>query len=333
LTLALLALAGVLAAAGRARADGTSKSYSDWRIHGSTAELRVSFAPHDFATFMPDLDLNHDLKIDTKELEPGRARVGEMVVKETELKTARAKTDPLEACRAGAPSVVPVGEPLQEVQVQLTFECSGPIGALELRAHYLPTLEPPHVGVATITAPEKTAQHVFTRAAPVFTLEMAPASLASELQDALARGAKAALSISLALFLVVLSIPVPFKRGLGLFALFAGVEVLAVVLGKPLAAPLAGVLPFVAVLSVAWAGAEAFVLRPNPARQLALTACFGLVHGLAAAAHASSSAPIPERIAFTLGAIAPTVLISGIGVVLAAVLAPYTKRVRRPVAL
>jgi hypothetical protein len=243
-----------LFAAATARADGTSKSYSDWRIKGSTAELRVSFAPHDFATAFPDLDVNRDLKIDAKELEPGKTRVGEMVVKETELFAAREKSDPKTPCQAGAPAVIPVGDPLQEVQVQVAFECASRIGALELRVHYLPTLEPPHVGVATITTPETTAQHVFTRVSPVFTLELRPASVGELLRDAMARGATRSASGLVLVVLAFLLFPLSEKRAAALFAVSA------------------------------------------------------IVGAIAAAVLEASGAPIPERIAYALGALAAPIV-------------------------
>src|SRR5207237_1043272 len=113
--------------------------------------------------------------------------------------------------------------------------------------------EPPHVGVATITTPETTAQHVFTRASPAFALELAPSSLASELGDALMRGAKAAATIGLALFLLVLVFPIGLKDTALLFAVFLAGDLVALCAGGKIAHALIAVLPFAAAGAVAWA--------------------------------------------------------------------------------
>jgi hypothetical protein len=315
-----------------ALADGTSKSYSDWRIRGSTAELHVSFAPHDFATAFPDLDVNHDLKIDSAELTTGVERVGAMVVSETELSAARAKGETKERCRAGAPRVIPIGEPLQEVQVQVTFDCALRIGAFELRAHYLPTLEPPHVGVATIATVDTTAQHVFTRAAPTFVLDLRPAPLASALADSLVRGMKAALTSGLVLFLSVLLFPLGLKRAAGVFAVFFGVDLIAIIAGGGAAHAAVAAAPFLAAGAVAWAGAEAlFAEAPALSRRLLGTAVFAAAFGLDAASHASVSAPLPERIAFAIGALVPA--IGAFVVVRIARMLVRRERAQRPLAI
>jgi hypothetical protein len=295
-----------LCAASIARADGTSKSYSDWTIDGSDAVLRVSFAPHDFATWMPSMDTDHDRKIDTVELRPFTAEVGRMVVDNTRLSSAETKDGQRSPCAPSSPKVLPVGEPLQEVQVETRFHCAGRIAWILIEAHYLPGLEPPHVGVATFSSRDLTAQHVFTKVSPAFELELHPAPLSRELGEQLWRGARSNTTIELILFLpLLLALFAPRRALLALFVMASVFELTMIVLGSK-AHAVVGPAEAIAALSVAWAGAEHWIeARWAEGRRLAGCAICSAAFALAAASHRSASAPVALKASFALGALFP----------------------------
>lgn len=291
-----------------ARADSTSKSYADWTISGSTAQLRISFAPHDFPASMPNIDKNRDTKLGADELELAKAQIGKKVIDATDLSAGLSSSDPKSPCSGGAPKVIGVGDPLQEVQVQAEFLCPTRIGSISLTTRYLPELVPPHVSVATIAQGDVVAQHVFTRESPQFSLELAPASLAMELRDQLVRGLRATFTPALLVFFVVLLGVLSHRSAIFTFLAFSGGALFAVLALGSLAWKTAGWIAYAVALSVAWAGAE-MLFRGSRSDKNAVTlrtviaGCCGVAHGLAAASLLAASAPALIRVTFAFGAL------------------------------
>jgi hypothetical protein len=323
----------LLAWLNHARADGISKSYSDWTIDGNKAELRVSFSPHDFATWLPQMDTNHDLKIDTVELEPRKGDVGRMVVDNTALSTGGARDDPKETCIAGAPRVIAVGEPPQEVQVQVRYACPKRIVALAITANYLPGIEPPHVGVATVSARTITAQHVFTRTAPIFTLELQPVPLHQELFEQALRGARSNASIELAVFLVLMGAFVPFRDSLLRATAFLGTFVIACFVEASSAHRMVTAGQVGAAIAVGFAGGTLMI--PLERRWVRVAAAlsagvvpFAVCFAVLAMSHQSASSTVVSRAAFVMGALAPVIACSGVSRMVSRIGGEATPRIR-----
>lgn len=295
-----------------AQAHGTSKSYADWVIDGSRAELRVSFAPHDFAAAISGLDADSDQKISAAELKPKEADVLANVLASTKLAIGATKTSTLAACSPERERITAIGDPVEEVQVTATFGCPSLIGYLELRSRYLPALEPPHVSVATITAGAITAQHIFGGEPSKLALELEPPSIGKILGEFFARGARAAFGAPLVLCFGVLCFLAGLRGAGVLIAAYAAGAAVGVFAGAP-------ALPWLAPIAVAAAGIEAVFANSSTLRRASIAAILGIAIALGGA----PGAVAPAKIAFLLGAIPPALVVGA----LAAVLGKYQARV------
>lgn len=223
----ILALSGAaLTISASAQAHGTSKSYADWRIEGAQASVQVNFAAHDVAGAIPGLDANGDRKITPKELGASAKKI-----KEATLGQVRLQAGETPAQRAAcAPETVRLegltdaAGTVTEVQLSGRFACASRIGAFRLRGQYLPALEPAHLSVATFSGPSLTAQHVFSKAEPEFSMTLELVPLSTELRAGALEGARASwllmlvlgLLIARARFVLGLALGLSWALGLGL---------------------------------------------------------------------------------------------------------------------
>lgn len=295
-----------------ALAHGTSKSYADWVIDGSRAEVRVNFSPHDFGVEIQGLDADSDQKVTGPELSKKEKEVLTKVIEATKLEAANSKGQPLQPCVAERPRLATAGDPIEEVQISATFVCPELVGYLRLETHYLSTLGPPHVSVATITAGAITAQHIFTVEAPKFELELEPPSVGAALADHLGRGARSAAGAALLLGLGVLCFLAGIRGAAAIVGAFAAAFAIAVFAGGPHAS-------YVVAIPVAAAGVECMIPKAVLWRRAAIAAFLGAALGL----EGGVAAAVPMKIAFVLGAIGPALLVGGV----AALLATYRTRV------
>jgi hypothetical protein len=292
-------------------AHGTSKSYADWVIDGSRAEMRVNFAPHDFAVEIAGLDADGDQKVSKAELSKKEGEVLDKVVAATKISAANVRGEGVSACSAERPRIAAIGEPVEEIQVSASFACDELIGFLVLETRYLATLEPPHVSVATVTAGEITAQHIFTLDTKKFELELEPPTIAAALTEHLSRGLRSTFSAAMLLGLGVLCFLAGLRGAGPIAAAFAAAFALALFTGGPRAT-------YVVFIPVAAAGIEALIPRGVTWRRAGIAAMLGAMLGL----NAAITAAVPMKIAFLLGAILPA-----IGVAFAAaLLAKYRTR-------
>jgi hypothetical protein len=293
-------------------AHGTSKSYADWVIEGSRAELRISFAPHDFAASIPGLDADSDQKVTAAELKSKEREILASVLDSTKLAIGATRTSTLASCEPERERLTAIGDPVEELQVAATYTCPAIVGFLELRSRYLPALEPPHVSVATITAGAITAQHIFGGDPSRLALELEPPSVGKVLSEYFVRGALNALGAPLILCMGLLCFLAGLKRAGEVIGAYAAALSLAVFLGGPQ-------FPWLAALAVAAAGVEALFAHSSRARRLAIAAMLGITFGLGAA----RGGLVPAKGAFILGAIVPALVVAG----LAASLAKHQPRV------
>lgn len=296
----------LLAVPAIAHAHGTSKSYADWVIDGSRAEMRVNFAPHDFAVEHPGTDADNDQKVSNPELEARKAEILARVLASMKVSAANQKGAPATPCVAERPRIVAAGEPIEEVQVSATFVCEELIGYFQLHTRYLASLEPPHVSVATVTAGEVTAQHIFTAEAPDWELELEPPTVGAALVDHLQRGVRSSASAALLLGLGVLCFLAGLRGAAPVAGAFAAAFVLAIFAGGPRAG-------FAVAIPVGLAGVEALLPQGVAWRRAIIAALLGGAMGM----NAAIAAAAPMKIAFALGALGPALVVAAAGAVLA----------------
>lgn len=304
----LIAAAAILIAGvpALAEAHGTSKSYADWVIDGSRAEMRINFAPHDFAVEHPGTDADGDQKVTGAELDAKKAEILARVLASMKVEAANEKGAASAPCAAERPRIVAAGEPIEEVQISATFVCEELIGHFQLRTRYLASLEPPHVSVATVTAGEVTAQHIFTAEAPEWSLELEPPTVGAALADHLGRGVRSSAGAALLLGLGALCFLAGLRGAAPVLGAFAAAFVLAVFVAGPRVS-------FAVAIPVALAGVEAWLPQGVAWRRAIIAALLGGAIGM----NASIAAAAPMKIAFALGALGPALLVAAVGALLA----------------
>ncbi len=316
----------VLAAPTSAWAHGASKSYADWTVEGENAGLRLSLAAHDVIAVIRELDPNADKRLDAAELEPVRAKFGALVVAQTRVRAGRTEADT--DCVAQTPIVRGIGDPVEELQVTVVFQCPTAIGALEIGAGYLPELEPPHTTLATVTGGEVSAQHVFTPATPRFgvTFELPP--LVDQLLAALLAGLRANFVPGPLLFCLGLILSRRGRRFGGILASFLIAHGVLVFLGG-LRYPF---LPLIVAVSIAWVGFETFLSARVPKvspHHLIMAAIFGALFGVMA--HVKVPRELMPKLAFVAGATAPLLVAFLAGRIVLSVSGERTERVVRTI--
>ncbi len=127
-------------------AHGPSKSFADWTIEERTADVRVNFQSH---------DLTRSQHIGDEDSLIAAVLAG------TKLSAADRTGAPEVACAGRANGVTKVGDPVEEVQVRLHFECPSSIALFTASEQYLPGLSPPHVTIASFTTEQGGYDHVF----------------------------------------------------------------------------------------------------------------------------------------------------------------------------
>lgn len=170
-----LALLSVLGPTSAARAHGTSKSYADWRIEGRRVVGRIVFAAHDVVGARPGLDADQDGALSAAELAEHAAGLSSTLAAGASVTSGEGPCPRTDASLRG------VGDPVEEIQLGVAFECPALVVSARVRARLLPELEPPHVSVATFEGRGLLATHVFTAVDPQVDLQLEPPPLLERL--------------------------------------------------------------------------------------------------------------------------------------------------------
>jgi hypothetical protein len=304
-----------------ALAHGTSKSFAEWRLTARRAELRITFGGHDVAASVPGLDANEDRQLTRSELE---ARL-EVVRRRTIDHTVLAAPAP---CAAESSMVDAIGDPVvTEISVRIRYACRDRIERAHFEFHQLPELEPPHVTVGTILAGKTVAQHVFTKEAPAFDLDVELPSLAEELATAALAGLRALVLPATLLFLLGAILFERPRSG----ALIVGLWTVAYQAGAALYDGMGLLDELARALSVAAVGLELALRKSEamPKWKLALVPALAFLHG-------SNVAPVEDTVARaacilaqSAAALVAFAAAAGVGAIAGARAAAY----RRPVGI
>ena len=265
---------------GAALAHGTSKSFADWTIDDRVAELSLGIAAHDLIAAVEGLDADADRALSAGELDDRAEEIGRRVASALEVSSGEAS---FRACRPDRRldvKGVPDGRTIEEVQIHGTWVCDGPIRRIRVRADLLPELEPPHVSVATFTAGDETAQHIFSALRPESVVAFAEPTLSRRLIAALKAGLKATWWPAPLLFCLALVLS---RRGRD-FSKVAGIFLLAHAVFAYLGGPPFPFLKVLLAVGLFWLGLESVGARaqeePESWHRAGFVAIFGALFGV-----------------------------------------------------
>jgi hypothetical protein len=298
--LSKVVLAAVVSSPAEVNAHGESKSVSEWTVAADAGGVRIAFAAHDLLAALPAIDIDGNRVLAPDELKKAEDAIATEVLRGTQIIADGA------SCKLDRFDVGGLGTPIEEVRVAAALVCPNRIRELRLEQRYLGALEPPHVAIAIVTSRDKTAHYTFTPTAPPFRFVVPEPPQGEVVALAFARGARAATSIALVVFLAALVVtPRTAHAGL-LTAAFVATETITILFFP--ARPSSWAQLFVA-LAAGWLIFEALSRRHSLVRRLLLAGICAAVIGLDASASLARTAPVLERAAFALGAVAPAIAV------------------------
>ncbi len=270
-----------------AGAHGTSKSFSDWSFEGGQLSGRIAFAPHDVSAAYQGLDADGDGALSAQELAQQAPKVAAYIAEQVIVHSGDQAAGTL--CTGKSADLQGLSDPVEEIQVNLSFVCSGRVGALRIRARFLPELEPPHTSVATFVGPGLDATHVFTSTDPQVDLRLEVPSLAASLADGAQQTLQGLLALRPLLLLLALAWLGLGPKGWLLAGAFAVSGV--AVAGQPSQV----FVPWLGVAAGLWAAVEVWARKDMPATQVAWAVLAGLATGWGLAASAAE-AELPVKV-------------------------------------
>lgn len=287
----LVLVLGLSLGAQKAQAHGSSKSFAEWQIQGRRVQARVAFAAHDVTAAHEGLDANADGALSAVELAQGAPELATYFASQ-----AVVQAQGLPPCRAEPPQITGLSDPVEEIQVRLSFVCSQAPQTLTVRTRLLPELEPPHTSVATFSGPGLDATHVFSASDPLVVLHLEVPALSAQL-GAAALGVLRALSRPRPVLLLAALLFMGLgRRRLGPALLMGGAAMALASVPSPSALPLIG------AGLVAWGAFEVYRQKPRARLEAVWAGLAGAAFGWGAGAGAVD-AELPVRV-FTLGFIA-----------------------------